>query len=110
MPDFYTVANQLLIDPRDESLGAFRTPYLVFNTLEALCWLACALAVWVRYARHRKDRAELPYGLSFLAFALSDVLETSGTSLLLLAFKGACLLAILGYRGRIRPLHGSRAF
>ena len=110
MPDFLEFANQLLIDPRDEGLGAFRTPYLVFNSLEALCWLACALAVWIRYARLRRCRTELAYGLSFFAFALSDVLETSGTSLLLLAFKGACLLAITGHRGRIRPLHGSRLF
>jgi hypothetical protein len=108
MPDFYAIANQLLINPRDESLGAFRTPYLVFNTLEALCWLACALFVWIRYARHRKTRAELAYGFAFLAFALSDLLETSGTSLLLLAFKGTGLLSILAYRSTIRPLYGSR--
>lgn len=83
-------------------------PIWYFNTLEALCWLACALYVWIRYTRHRKTRAELAYGLAFLAFALSDLLETSGTSLLLLAFKGTSLLAILAYRSTIRPLYGSR--
>lgn len=41
-------------------------------------------------------------------FGLSDLVETSGTTPLLLLWKGACILAIIGYRGRVRGHYGNR--
>lgn len=111
MFDIYQIAdqlNQLLINPRDDSLGRIRIPYLIFNSVEALCWLVVAVAIFWRYWKHRKSSSEIGYSMAFLAFALSDMIETSGTTLMLLLFKGACLLAIHGYRSWIRPLYGSR--
>lgn len=110
MFDAYTLLNRLLIDPRDESLEVFRWPYLVFNAVEALCWLGIAMAIFFRFLKYRKTNAELAYALSFLAFGLDEVIETSGTSLLLRLFKGACLMAILGFRQFIRPLYAARWF
>ncbi len=110
MFDAYAILNHLLIDPRGNTLGVIRWPYLIFNAVEALCWLGISLAILVRFGKHRKTKAELAYALSFFAFGLSDVIETSGTTLLLLLFKGACLLAILSYRRNIMPLYGTKRF
>ncbi len=89
MIDPYEILNYMVINTMDDSLGAFRNPYIVFNALEALCWFYCSFAVLVRYLRQGKDRAEISYVLSFMAFAISDVIETTGTSILLLLFKGS---------------------
>ncbi|RYD31348.1 MAG: hypothetical protein EOP86_18090 [Verrucomicrobiaceae bacterium] len=110
MPDAYGFLNLRLIDTRGDSLGFLRLPYLIFNAVEAVCWLAVSLVILWRFLRHRKSRREIYYALAFLAFGLSDVIETSGTTALLLLFKGACLLAIAGFRPGIMALHGSRGF
>lgn len=99
MIDPYDFLNYMVINTMDDSLGAFKAPYIIFNALEAVCWFWCASAVLVRYARQRKDRSEILYALSFAAFAISDVIETTGTSIrLLLLLKGVCLLALIGFR------------
>ncbi|MES2705042.1 MAG: hypothetical protein V4726_00420 [Verrucomicrobiota bacterium] len=110
MFDAYGALNFRIIDTRDGSPGGFRIPYLIFNSVEAVCWFAVFLLILWRFPAKRKSRGELYYALSFLAFALSDVIETSGTTPLLLFFKGACLLAIAGFRPQIMALHGSRRF
>lgn len=104
----YTYANHLLIDTQDDGLGMLRWPYLVFNSLEALVWFACAVYVIVRWRRHGRGPSELYYALAYAAFGLSDVIETYGTTPLLLLFKGACILALIGFRGPIRQRYGSR--
>lgn len=108
--DAYEFLNFSLIDTKGDSLGAFRTPYLIFNSMEAVCWLAVSGAILVRHFRTKSPRRELWYALSFLAFGGSDVIETCGTTPLLLLFKGACLLAITGFRPEFRSLHGNRLF
>lgn len=110
MFDFYELLNFRLINTRDGSLGGFLAPYLIFNSLEALCWMAVALVILARFLKKRRRRAECYYALSFFAFGLSDVIETSGTTPLLLLFKGACLLAIAGFRPGVMALHSSRRF
>ncbi len=108
MFDLYGFLNVLLINTGDDSLGWLKVPYLAFNSIEALCWCWCAGFVAVRYRRQRKTRLELPYALAFFAFGLSDLIETCGTTPLLLLFKGACLLAIIGFRNPIRAMYGNR--
>ena len=108
--NLYDIVNYTVIDTQNGSLGLYQIPYVVFNTTEALIWLYVAVAILVRYLRHGKDKIEILYFLSFLAFALSDVIETSGTTLLLLLFKGACILAIIGYRRKILMQYGSKYY
>lgn len=110
MFDCYQFLNFPLINTRDGSLGGFLAPYLIFNSLEAVCWLLVAAVIQARFLKKRRSRAECYYALSFFAFGLSDVIETSGTTPLLLLFKGACLLAIAGFRPGVMALHGSRRF
>jgi hypothetical protein len=110
MFDLYQVCNFLLINTRDDSLGAVKWPYLIFNAGGAVCWLGVAVAILRRHLKFRKSKSEVGYMLAFMAFGLSDFIETSGTTLLLLLFKGACLLAILACRKSIRPLYQNPAF
>lgn len=76
--------------------------------MEALCWLAVSGVILLRHSRKNSPRRELWYALSFFAFGGSDVIETCGTTPLLLLFKGACLLAITGFRPEFRALYGNR--
>jgi len=52
-------------------------------------------------------RYELYYSLSYIAFGLGEVWETSGLTPLLLLFKGAALLAIIGFRQSVRIKYGN---
>lgn len=108
MYPLYTYLNYLLIDTAHDSLGAYKLPYIIFNSTEAAIWLLCSLYIMFRWLRTRIDHGELYYGLSFLLFGISDVIETSGMSLLLLLLKGACILAILGYRKQAMTHHRSK--
>jgi len=105
MTTVYDVLNFPLIDTANESLGSYKIPYLVFNSIEALIWILCALGVTARWMRHKRSGHELLYAVAFFAFGASDVIETFGTTLLLLLFKGGCLLAIIGFRAVVVPLY-----
>lgn len=106
----YDVMNYPLINTEDGSLGSYQLPYIVFNYLEALCWFGCSMRVLGRYLRHRRTPFEIGYFCSFLMFSISDIIETSGTTPLLLLFKGACILTIIGFRKLILPLYPSNRF
>ena len=97
-----------LIDPQGDALGAYRSPYLVFNGVEAAIWLGCGIFVAVRAVRAGITGRELAYAGSFALFALSDAIEMQGTTPLLLLFKLACLLAIVGFRREALARHGGR--
>ena len=84
-----------LIDTASPSLGRYRVVYISFNVAEAAAWFAIAVFVCYRYMRHRKTWYELLYALSFVLFGVTDLIETHSTTVWLLGFKAACLLAIL---------------
>jgi len=94
----YEFLNYHIIDTSDDSLAAFKQPYIVFNTLEALVWFGCSVWVLVRYRKNAGSGLEVLYFLAFLAFGLTDVIETFGTTVLLLLTKGCCLLALIPLR------------
>ena len=87
--------NYPLIDPSSAALAGYSWMYTRFNLLEATIWFGVAAFIFVRYARYRKTWYELQYAAAFILFGFTDILETHATTLWLLAFKGACLLAIL---------------
>lgn len=103
----YSFANYLFIDTSDDSLGSFRVPYIIFNGFEAIIWFGCSILVLNRHLKTGKHRHEILYALAFALFGLSDVIETSGTSLLLILFKAACLLALATLRKQAMVAHGS---
>ena len=108
--NYYELCNHLLINTKNGSLGSFGMPYMVFNCIEALCWFYISISIIFRYLRHKKTKMEILYAISFFAFALSDVIETSGITLLLLLFKGVCILAIVGFRNNIRLMYNSKVY
>ncbi len=101
----YDVLNFPLINTANDTLGSYRTPYVVFNSIEAAVWVLIAAWILVRWARRGKSKLELLYALSFVLFGLSDVIETFGLTLLLLLMKAACLLAIIGFRAAVLPTY-----
>ena len=110
MGNVYEIFNALLINTNDDSLGLYRLPYIVFNYAEAACWFICAGMVIVRYVKLKKSKMEILYGLSFFAFSLTDVMETCGTTLLLLMLKGVCILALLAFRKLALQVHVGSKF
>lgn len=87
--------NLTIVDTDSPWLTTYRYIYIPFNIIEAAFWFGLGVYVLIRYVRHRKTWYELQYSLSFSLFGLTDLLETHSTTLWLLAFKAACLLAIL---------------
>ena len=91
-------ANYLLVDPASESLVDYQPWYVGFNFFESACWLFFAVVVAVRHARYRKTPFEALYALAFLLFAFTDLVETTGLTVMLLLFKMACFLALIPLR------------
>lgn len=87
--------NHPIVDTNSPWLTSYRHVYIPFNLAEALIWFALGVFVLVRYLRHRKSWYELQYSLSFTLFGITDLIETHATTIWLLCFKAACLLAIL---------------
>ena len=98
MFNLYIYFNYFIIETSYDNLGSFLIPYIVFNIIESLIWIWCSIYVALRYFKSGNNSNELYYSISYFAFGLSDIIETSGTTALLLLFKGACILAIIEYR------------
>lgn len=91
----WDILNYPLIDTSSAWLEDYRWIYVPFNIAEAVAWFALGAFVAWRYVRNRKTWYELQYATSFALFGCTDLIETHSTTLWLLGFKGACLLAIL---------------
>ena len=91
----WDILNHPLIDTSSPLLEGYWWFYVPFNTAEAAAWFGFAVFILGRYIRHRKSWYELLYAASFVLFGITGVIETHSTTLWLLGFKGACLLAIL---------------
>ena len=87
--------NFTIVDTSSPMLESYRHIYIPFNIVEAVFWFGIGLFVLARYLRHRKTWYELQYSLSFTLFGFTDLIETHSTTVWLLCFKAACLLAIL---------------
>ena len=91
-------ANYLLVDPASDSLVDDQPWYVGFNIFESACWLILAVVVAVRHLRYRKTPFEALYALAFLLFVFTDLVETTGLTVMLLLFNLACLLALIPSR------------
>lgn len=89
----------------------FSVGYRSFNFLECLVWLVVALLILARFARHRRSRQELLYGLAFVTFGLSDAMEAFQQSSWLIWLKLINLVALFLLRRRVmRRYPEARAF
>jgi hypothetical protein len=91
MPNPYEYLNYLIINTQDDSLGIIRIPYVVFNGFESVCWICCAIYISRRCLKNSGGREELYYALAYFSFALGEMIEMCGVTVLLLLFKGASL-------------------
>ncbi len=92
------LANFLLVDPSSEALAGYGPWYVGFNWAEAACWVGFALTVFVRHLRCRRTWIEPMYALTFVIFAFTDVIETTGLTVILLLLKVVCILALIAQR------------
>jgi hypothetical protein len=69
-----------------------------FNVVEASAWFIFAVLVFRRWRRFRKSRIELWYGVAFVLFGISDVVETWALTSWLLWWKAANLLVLFRMR------------
>jgi hypothetical protein len=99
------LANFLLVDPASDALADYRPWYVGFNWIEASCWLAFAVFVLIRHLRLRRTPFEPMYALAFLIFAATDVIETTGLTVILLLLKVTCILALIALRKHVVQHH-----
>ena len=105
LPDLYAFMDWKLIDTASPWIADYNWLYLPFNALEALAWLVCAVVTWRRHRHRRPARVVWFQVLAFALFGLSDVIELSGTTPLLLLFKLALIIALVhGRRLLAAPL------
>jgi len=107
MWDFF---NYTIVAPGSPMLESYRHLYIPFNLIEALFWFGIGVYVLARYCRHHKSWYELQYSLSFTLFGITDLIETQATTVWLLCFKAACLLAILQGRKLVTALYPDAKF
>lgn len=72
--------------------------YRDFNLLEGMAWCVFSGLVVRRWFRHQRSKWEWGYAISFLAFGITDFLESWAQSLPLLGSKGVILLALYRFR------------
>lgn len=85
----------VLTEVGNDPKGNFETLYVAFNWFEAFGWFVFSLFVWWRYLKNRRTKLELIYGLYFLLFGITDVVEVYKLTLGLFATKAIVLLSIL---------------
>lgn len=95
IPDWYLFLNYKLIDTSSEVMADYNWIYVPFNAIEALIWLFSAIHVFIKYRRNDYFSIKLIYAGSFFLFGISDIIELSATTPLLLLFKGTIILCLL---------------
>jgi hypothetical protein len=97
--DVYTVLNFRVIDTNWEVMQTYNWIYQPFNFVEGLIWW------WYIVKTARNYWSICPHGtvslqcFAFLLFGVSDLMEVQATTVLLVLFKVAILVAlILGHR------------
>jgi hypothetical protein len=81
---------------------------VAFNTFEALVWFACAAFVLARNHRAHRSWSEFTYGVLFILFGLSDLVECFQISSLLIWAKLVILIPLFVLRQRTRAKYEPR--
>jgi hypothetical protein len=76
----------------------FAKIYHWFNLAEGFAWCLIALLVLLRFIKRRNSRLEVLYALAFVAFGLSDFLESRELATWLILAKGVNLAVLFGLR------------
>jgi len=80
----------------------YAQPYHWINLIEGAAWECIALAVMIRWARHRRSNLEWVYAVLFIAFGLTDFREAMAVHGWLIWLKAAILAGILATRWKLR--------
>ena len=94
--DIYEILNYKLLDTSSDLMLSYNWIYIPFNYVEALIWFGYIPRTILKYGKSHNRKMVLLQSLNFLLFGISDVIETSSTSVLLILFKLAILLALIG--------------
>jgi hypothetical protein len=76
--------------------------YAAWNGVEAIAWFICAWFVLRRWRALRRSRIEILYGILFVLFGASDVIEALRVPSWLILAKLALLIALLAVRRHVR--------
>ena len=105
MYDVYEILNYKVLDTSWPEMQAYNWIYQPFNAIEALIWIRYIPRTIIKYGNKASRFIISLQCLSFLLFSLSDIIEINSTSVLLILFKGAVLLAlILGHQAITKSL------
>ena len=95
IPDWYQFLNYKIIDTSSEVMSEYNWIYIPFNAIESMIWFFCSIRVWMKYRKNMDFPAKFIYSMAFLLFSLSDIIELSATTPLLLLFKGSIILILV---------------
>ena len=95
IPDWYLFLNYKLIDTSSDVMALYNWVYIPFNLIESVIWFFWSVRVIVKYKKFNQSLVKWIYSLSYFLFGISDVIELSATTPLLLLFKGAIILSLI---------------
>ena len=93
---------------KNQPEGWFEWSYVAFNWFEALGWISFAWYVWWRGWKGQGTAVEFFYGLAFLLFGITDVIEVYKLTLGLFLVKARLLLGLVLLRNGVVPLYAPR--
>ena len=79
-----------------------------FNSIEALIWFGCAAYVIRRNARLHQSQQEWLYGVLFVLFGVTDIVETLQVSSPLIWVKLSVLIPLFVVRSRVLKTYEPR--
>jgi hypothetical protein len=95
MIDIYQILNFKILDTSWPIMQEYNWVYQPFNAIEAAIWLGYIPRTIIKYGKSAPRSIIALQCISFLLFSLSDVIEISSTSVLLILFKAAVLIALI---------------
>jgi hypothetical protein len=102
MNDIYEVLNYKILDTAWPIMQEYNWIYQPFNAIESAIWLAYIPRTIIKYGKSAPRLIISLQCISFFLFSLSDMIEITSTSVLLILFKAAILIAlIVGHRAII---------
>jgi hypothetical protein len=93
--DIYDVLNYRLLDTSSEIMLTYNWIYKPFNVIEAIIWIAYIPKTIWKYGNKKNKNLITLQCFNFRMFSMTDLVELSATTVILVLWKLAILLALV---------------
>ena len=94
--DVYELLNYKILDTSSEIMSSYNWIYKPFNIIESIIWFIYIPKTILKYGNRNNRYLIALQCFNFLLFGISDIIELFATTVLLVLFKMAILLSLIG--------------